>query len=163
MLRHLFDLERHYDSYNVRDLDTNDIGVFADVMAVLEGDINRRYTNFNANETDGSPERLFDLLVVHFLGIDHAGHTYYASHPELERKIVESEEKVKQIIDAMDNDTVLILYGDHGMTDDGNHGGGSVNELRTMLFGYCKSGFPMLKQTKKIRQLFAENSFDDLK
>ena len=80
-----------------------------------------------------------------FLGIDHAGHTFYANHSEIERKVLESEQNIREIIDAMDNNTVLVLYGDHGMTNDGNHGGGSPNELRTMLFAYTKQGFPMLK------------------
>ena len=45
----------------------------------------------------------------------------------------------------MDNNTILMLYGDHGMTVEGNHGGDSENEIRTVFFAYTKSGFPMLK------------------
>jgi phosphatidylinositol glycan class O len=48
----------------------------------------------------------------------------------------------------MDNDTIIILYGDHGMTIEGNHGGDSENEIRTVFFAYTKSGFPMLQQSK---------------
>jgi phosphatidylinositol glycan class O len=43
----------------------------------------------------------------------------------------------------MDEDTVLMVFGDHGMTDDGNHGGASQQELRSVLFSYSKSGFSM--------------------
>ena len=43
----------------------------------------------------------------------------------------------------MDDETVLLVCGDHGMTDDGNHGGASQNELRSILFAYTKRGFPM--------------------
>lgn len=43
----------------------------------------------------------------------------------------------------MNNDTVLIVFGDHGMTDDGNHGGGSENELKSVIFSYTKKGFPL--------------------
>jgi phosphopentomutase len=32
---------------------------------------------------------------------------------------------VQEVINAMDEDTVLLVCGDHGMTDDGNHGGAS--------------------------------------
>ena len=42
----------------------------------------------------------------------------------------------------MDDETVLIVFGDHGMTDDGNHGGGTENELKSVVFSYCKQGFP---------------------
>ena len=41
----------------------------------------------------------------------------------------------------MDNETVLLVFGDHGMTDDGNHGGASDNELRSVLFSYTKQSF----------------------
>lgn len=44
----------------------------------------------------------------------------------------------------MDNNTILMLYGDHGMTVEGNHGGDSEKEIRTVFFAYSKSGFPML-------------------
>jgi phosphatidylinositol glycan class O len=43
----------------------------------------------------------------------------------------------------MDEDTVIMVFGDHGMTDDGNHGGASQAELRSVLFAYSKKGFPM--------------------
>ncbi len=43
----------------------------------------------------------------------------------------------------MDDHTTLIVFGDHGMTVDGNHGGGSELELRTVLFAYQKLKFPM--------------------
>lgn len=36
----------------------------------------------------------------------------------------------------MDEHTTLIVFGDHGMTEDGNHGGGSDLELRTVLFAH---------------------------
>jgi phosphatidylinositol glycan class O len=43
----------------------------------------------------------------------------------------------------MDNDTILMVFGDHGMTHDGNHGGASQEELRSVLFSYYKRGFHM--------------------
>jgi len=41
----------------------------------------------------------------------------------------------------MDENTTLLVFGDHGMTDDGNHGGGSQHELKSVLFAYKNSGF----------------------
>lgn len=120
MFGNLFDKETHYPSFNVRDLDTNDLNVHNDVLNIL-------------NEKED-----FNLLVCHLIGIDHAGHTFFANHTEIQRKIIESEVIIEQIIAAMDEDTVLLLYGDHGMTNDGNHGGGTQNELKTVLFAYTK-------------------------
>ena len=67
-----FDDEKHYPSYNVRDLDTSDKNVHADLMKIFE------------------EKQEFDLLVAHLLGIDHAGHTFHANHTEIERKVKET-------------------------------------------------------------------------
>lgn len=71
MFGEYLDEEIHYPSYNVRDLDTNDKNVHKDIL---------KYMKSNN----------FDLLVCHLLGIDHAGHTFGAQHPEIERKILET-------------------------------------------------------------------------
>jgi phosphatidylinositol glycan class O len=46
-------------------------------------------------------------------------------------------------MELMDDQTTLVVFGDHGMTESGNHGGGSENEMRTVLFAYQKTPFPM--------------------
>jgi phosphatidylinositol glycan class O len=53
------------------------------------------------------------------------------------------------VIDLMDDKTTLILFGDHGMTEDGNHGGGSDLELRTVFFAYQKRPFPFYSTYKE--------------
>jgi phosphatidylinositol glycan class O len=58
----------------------------------------------------------------------------------------------------MDDDTILIAFGDHGMTDEGNHGGGSENEIRSVIFSYSKKGFPM----KKYQSLKLDSSVKQL-
>jgi phosphatidylinositol glycan class O len=80
MFGNLFDKETHYPSFNVRDLDTNDLNVHNDVLNVL-------------NEKED-----FNLLVCHLIGIDHAGHTFFANHTEIQRKIIESEVIIEQIV-----------------------------------------------------------------
>lgn len=53
------------------------------------------------------------------------------------------EHIIYEVITRMDDKTTLIVFGDHGMTDDGNHGGGSENEMRSVIFAYQKTPFPM--------------------
>ena len=36
----------------------------------------------------------------------------------------------------MDDKTTLVVFGDHGMTTDGNHGGLTDLEMRSALFAY---------------------------
>jgi len=82
-------------------------------------------------------------LLGHILGIDHAGHTFHSQHPEIERKVKDTDSYLREIIDSLDEHTTLLVYGDHGMTEDGNHGAGSDNEIRSVLFSYNKGGIPM--------------------
>ena len=92
----------------------------------------------------------FTLLMGHIIGVDHAGHTYGVNNKEIERKLNDTEAIVQKIIDKMDQDTVLIVYGDHGMNDGGNHGVETIGEIRTIIFSYTKSGFPMKYTSKSV-------------
>lgn len=75
--------------------------------------------------------------------MDHAGHAYNPQHPELERKMRDIEGIIETIIDKMDDETTLVVFGDHGMTQEGSHGGSSDEEMRTVFFAYQKQPFPM--------------------
>ena len=55
------------------------------------------------------------------------------------------------MIDKLDNDTVLLVFGDHGMTDMGGHGGETEEELSTILFAYTKGGFPMKTKSDRVQ------------
>ena len=39
-------------------------------------------------------------------------------------------------MDVLDNDTILMVFGDHGMTKSGDHGGDSKDEVHAGLFVY---------------------------
>jgi len=78
MFGNYFDKEVHYPSHNIRDLDTIDNAVSRDVFEIM------------CKESKGDPEFKYDLLVAHLLGIDHAGHTFYSNHTEIQRKVLET-------------------------------------------------------------------------
>lgn len=65
----------------------------------------------------------FTLLLGHLIGVDHAGHTYGGDNEHIERKLIEVEEILAKVIASLDNDTIILIYGDHGMTGLGTHGG----------------------------------------
>ncbi|CDW75957.1 gpi ethanolamine phosphate transferase 3-like [Stylonychia lemnae] len=130
MFSQYFDVVYPYPSFNVADLDTLDIGASNDMLKVV------KLQNFT-------------LLIGHIIGVDHAGHTYGPQHIETERKLNDTEAIIKQIIDLMDDKTTLLVFGDHGMTDGGNHGGGTDNELRTAFFAYAKQGLPNKKRQSR--------------
>ena len=58
----------------------------------------------------------------------------------------------------MDDKTTLVVFGDHGMTIDGNHGGSSELEMRTVLFSYQKTPFPMYENynKKNLKKIFED-------
>lgn len=63
----------------------------------------------------------WDLLVAHYLGVDHAGHRYGPNHPEMVRKLDETNARIEKIIDTLPQNTILYIVGDHGMTESGTH------------------------------------------
>jgi phosphatidylinositol glycan class O len=70
-----------------------------------------------------------DVIIGHFLGVDHVGHRYGPDHPEMALKLSQMNEVLSELIDRTGEDTVLFVMGDHGMTPDGNHGGASDLEV----------------------------------
>jgi phosphatidylinositol glycan class O len=54
----------------------------------------------------------------------------------------------------MDDKTTLIVYGDHGMTASGDHGGSTDMELKTVFFAYQKTPFPLGELYQKERESF---------
>lgn len=61
----------------------------------------------------------WDLLIGHFLGVDHCGHRYGPMHSEMSRKLTEMNEMISMVVQAIDDDTTLFVIGDHGMTATG--------------------------------------------
>lgn len=96
----------------------------------------------------------FQFLIAHLIGMDHAGHSYDGRHPELTRKMHDIEKIVEKVIEKMDDETTLVVFGDHGMTQEGSHGGSSDEEMRTVFFAYQKQPFPMSQKYNEMRDGF---------
>lgn len=116
-------LNHPYESLNVWDLHTVDNGVIEHLFPLL----NRQ----NSSQ--------WDVLVGHFLGVDHAGHRYGPDHYAMKDKLQQMNKVIEDIITELDDDTLLVVMGDHGMDKTGNHGGESPDELESTLFMYSKS------------------------
>ncbi len=76
---------------------------------------------------------LWDVAVLHLLGLDHAGHLVGPRHALLHRKAREVDALLSRIHALLDRRTLLVLASDHGMTDAGNHGGASAHEADALL------------------------------
>lgn len=83
----------------------------------------------------------FDFMLLHRTSVDYCGHTYSSYDPELTRYLLEYEKNIEEMIEKMDDNTTLVVFGDHGMTYTGSHGGGTELEMRTTFFAYQKTPF----------------------
>ncbi|XP_030373820.1 GPI ethanolamine phosphate transferase 3 [Scaptodrosophila lebanonensis] len=80
----------------------------------------------------------WQVLIAHFLGVDHCGHKHGPMHAEMSRKLSEMNEIISFVVSQMDNETTLLVMGDHGMTATGDHGGDTDDETNALLFAYSK-------------------------
>ncbi|KAH9545771.1 hypothetical protein CY35_12G063800 [Sphagnum magellanicum] len=79
----------------------------------------------------------WDLLVLHYLGLDHVGHLGGRSSPLMPHKLKEMDAVVQKIHQSLtastaSRNTLLLVGSDHGMTDGGNHGGASYQETDSL-------------------------------
>ncbi|KAK9495861.1 hypothetical protein V1508DRAFT_459127 [Lipomyces doorenjongii] len=127
-----------YESFNVWDLHTVDAGVTSHIWPVLE----RRDD--------------WDVLIAHYLGVDHAGHRFGPDTPQMKEKLLEMDTVVKNVVNAIkdDDETLLVVLGDHGMDDKGDHGGDSKGEVEAGLFLYSSRPFlAPVDQAETINQI----------
>lgn len=66
----------NFPSFNVWDLDSVDRGIEENIFSEM-------------SKSD------WDLLITHFLGVDHCGHRYGPNHPEMARKLTEVNQIIK--------------------------------------------------------------------
>ncbi|KAK2764934.1 mannose-ethanolamine phosphotransferase gpi13 [Arachnomyces sp. PD_36] len=118
------DLTRAYDSFNVWDLHTLDNGVTEHLFPLLHPD--------NATK--------WDVIFGHYLGVDHAGHRYGPDHAAMATKLAQMDRLIRDMIDSIDDETLLVVLGDHGMDAKGDHGGESDDEVEAALWMYSKKG-----------------------
>ncbi|KAK7751347.1 major facilitator superfamily transporter protein [Diatrype stigma] len=80
----------------------------------------------------------WNTMVLHYLGLDHIGHKTGPRGPNMLPKQREMDGIVREIYEAMNThphleSTLLVLVGDHGMNDAGNHGASSPGETSAAL------------------------------
>ncbi|XP_038894123.1 GPI ethanolamine phosphate transferase 3 isoform X2 [Benincasa hispida] len=121
---HHFQKAFPYPSFNVKDLHTVDNGCIEHLLPSLYEDD-------------------WDVLIAHFLGVDHAGHIFGVDSSPMFEKLEQYNTILEKVIDVLESqsetgglheNTLLLVMGDHGQTLNGDHGGGSAEEVETSLF-----------------------------
>ncbi|OCH92351.1 hypothetical protein OBBRIDRAFT_886297 [Obba rivulosa] len=114
-----------YDSFNVEDLHTVDEGVIMHLFPLLR---------------QSAPS--WDFIIGHFLGVDHVGHRVGPEHPTMHAKLTQMDNVLREVVELLDEDTLLVVLGDHGMDRKGDHGGDGIHETSAALWMYSK-GAPL--------------------
>jgi ethanolaminephosphotransferase len=100
------------------------------------------FTEVDNNVTRHVPRELeqpdWDVMIMHYLGLDHIGHKAGPLSPNMLPKQKEMDGIVKKIYEAMElnshlDDALLVVAGDHGMNSGGNHGGSAPGETEPAL------------------------------
>jgi phosphatidylinositol glycan class O len=117
-------LTHAYDSFNVWDLHTVDNGVTEHIFPLMHP----------------SNTSQWDIMIGHYLGVDHAGHRYGPEHPAMTAKLNQMDDIFRKMVAQLDDSTLLVVMGDHGMDAKGDHGGESDDEIQAALWMYSKRG-----------------------
>ncbi|EXJ72454.1 uncharacterized protein A1O5_04958 [Cladophialophora psammophila CBS 110553] len=100
------------------------------------------FTEVDNNVTRHIPSELTNQdwsgMTLHFLGLDHIGHKTGPKGPRMPAKQAEMDAIVRDIYSKMESNghlksCLLVLLGDHGMNEGGNHGASSPGEVSTAL------------------------------
>ncbi|KAJ0094045.1 hypothetical protein Patl1_24700 [Pistacia atlantica] len=88
-------------------------------------------------------EEDWDVLIAHFLGVDHAGHIFGVDSIPMIDKLEQYNAMLEKVIEVIGSqsgpggiheNTFLLVMGDHGQTINGDHGGGTAEEVETSIF-----------------------------
>nr|CAD7430887.1 unnamed protein product [Timema monikensis] len=90
--------------------------------------------NYQQGLNLNSPD--WDVMILHYLGLDHIGHLEGPESRHVGPKLHEMDNVVRRIhqqLDILDATSELpsamVVCGDHGMKDSGSHGGASLEEV----------------------------------
>ena len=73
------------------------------------------------------------FLVVHFVGLDHAGHAWGPPSDRYAAAARSMDAKIDGLIRSVDADTTVVITSDHAITNRGGHGGSDAEARRTPL------------------------------
>lgn len=115
----------------------------------------RTFCGFSKDNLAAKEDEVFEKLLqdvaarrtpavfAHFISLDSQGHTYNTlEHPEIQRTMRRLDGYLRRIHAAMDEETLLVVVSDHGVTDEGSHGVCSTQELAASCAFITKQPMP---------------------
>lgn len=91
---------------------------------------------------------VYDYVLGHFVYLDHYGHEYTTNSLEVKTIMKEYNKFVEEVYEKMADDTLFCIYSDHGVNDDGSHGGAGIKELSSCCVFLSKKEIRDYKNTE---------------
>lgn len=110
-----------YDGFKIEDFDMVDNGIIEHLYPLLQEN-----------------EPSWDVIIGHFSGVDHVGHRVGPNHPAMKVKLQHMNSMLRDVVSLLDDETLLVLLGDHGMDRRGNHGCDTEHEVSSGVWIYTK-------------------------
>ena len=99
-----------------------------------------RQANFFVNAAHDSA----DLLLIHHVYIDEAGHDFGAGSPQYKQNVLRADEELEKFIDRLDlSKDLIVVTADHGHSLRGGHGGQQDRVVNVLT---CYAGAGVLHQ-----------------
>ncbi|KAK2939867.1 putative GPI ethanolamine phosphate transferase 3 [Blattamonas nauphoetae] len=137
-------------------LEGNDANALSFILPVLHSATKVINSNLQNGTNDDVP---FDFLISHMLGFDHRAHQFRLEHDMVGVSLEQTDAIIRIMMDFVDKEnelniklnlkdaqegksapprkgTLLVVFGDHGMTEEGTHGGYAREETEAGLFMY---------------------------
>ncbi|KAJ9085246.1 mannose-ethanolamine phosphotransferase gpi13 [Entomophthora muscae] len=131
----MFNESYPFSSFDVWDLHSVDNGILSNFDGIF----------YNRNTS--AP---WELIVTHFLGVDHCGHRYGPDHAEMAPKLAQLDGFLEKLYSRIDDKTLVMVFGDHGMDRKGDHGGETAQETGAALLLLSKA---QLRATESQKEL----------
>ena len=104
-----------------------------------------------------------DIVVLHYLGIDHIGHYLGSDNEEMTKKEQEMDSIIYDLATSLNTKkTAIWVLSDHGMTSAGNHGGASDSEIEAvaMMLSHKKSAVTSMYSAYPSRNTVSTQQID---
>lgn len=131
---------------------------FEDLLMVEGGSI---MDTFNHDELgfEGFFEKYaseeYDFINYHVAGLDHIHHDQGVNTDDADLKATILDDHFKHVMETIDTNTTLFIFGDHGCAVNGLHGDNSIEERTSVMFVYAK-GQTFLEEQGRTKMLGAE-------
>ncbi|KAM0675787.1 mannose-ethanolamine phosphotransferase gpi13 [Gurleya vavrai] len=101
-------------------------------------------------------------LFGHFSLLDCYGHDYTVFSKPVKMILEEYDKMIEEIYNKMNDDTLMVILSDHGVNDDGSHGGGNIKEISSTGIFISKKDFKNYQNIhcKKIRDDYIKKIYD---